>query len=44
MVEGMLAEPWRLRGHQERRLREFRDLISRVEVDQLVHTLDGDDH
>ena len=23
MIEGMLAEPWHLRGHQERRLRDF---------------------
>ena len=28
MVEGMLAEPWLLRGHQERRLREFLMLLS----------------
>jgi len=34
MVEGMLAEPSRLRGYQERRLREFLDLISRSRVDQ----------
>lgn len=27
MVEGMLAEPWHLRGYQESRLREFLDLI-----------------
>jgi len=27
MVEGMLAEPWRLVGYQEKRLREFRDLV-----------------
>jgi hypothetical protein len=27
MVEGMLAEPWHLIGHQERRLREFLDLL-----------------
>jgi hypothetical protein len=27
MIEGMLAEPWHLRGHQERRLREFLDLM-----------------
>jgi hypothetical protein len=27
MVEGMLAEPWHLIGHQETRLREFLDLL-----------------
>jgi hypothetical protein len=27
MVEGMLAEPWRLRGHQETRLRQFLELV-----------------
>jgi hypothetical protein len=27
LVEGMLAEPWVLRGHQETRLREFLDLL-----------------
>ena len=27
MVEGMLAEPWHLIGHQERRLREFLDVL-----------------
>jgi hypothetical protein len=27
MVEGMLAEPWHLIGYQERRLREFLDLL-----------------
>lgn len=27
MVEGMLAEPWHLRGHQETRLREFLELL-----------------
>jgi len=27
MVEGMLAEPWLLRGHQEARLREFLALL-----------------
>ncbi|HEY5828510.1 MAG TPA: hypothetical protein VIV01_09120 [Hyphomicrobiaceae bacterium] len=27
MVEGMLAEPWLLRGHQEARLREFLGLL-----------------
>jgi hypothetical protein len=26
-VEGMLAEPWHLRGHQETRLREFLELL-----------------
>jgi hypothetical protein len=27
MIEGMLAEPWHLRGHQESRLREFLELV-----------------
>ena len=27
MVEGMLAEPWQLKGHQESRLREFLQLV-----------------
>ena len=27
MVEGMLAEPWLLRGYQETRLREFLELL-----------------
>jgi hypothetical protein len=27
MVEGMLAEPWVLRGYQEARLREFLELL-----------------
>jgi hypothetical protein len=27
MVEGMLAEPWHLKGHQESRLREFLELV-----------------
>jgi hypothetical protein len=27
MVEGMLAEPWHLKGYQEARLREFLELI-----------------
>jgi hypothetical protein len=27
MIEGMLAEPWHLRGNQEIRLREFLDLV-----------------
>lgn len=27
MIEGMLAEPWHLRGHQEMRLREFLQLL-----------------
>jgi hypothetical protein len=33
MVEGMLAEPWHLRGYQENRLREFLELL---EIDQHV--------
>lgn len=28
MVEGMLAEPWLLKGHQETRLREFLELMN----------------
>ena len=27
MVQGMLAEPWHLKGHQEARLREFLELM-----------------
>ncbi len=27
MIEGMLAEPWLLKGHQETRLREFLELL-----------------
>jgi hypothetical protein len=27
MIEGMLAEPWQLRGYQENRLREFLELL-----------------
>lgn len=27
MIEGMLAEPWVLRGYQEARLREFLELL-----------------
>lgn len=27
MIEGMLAEPWHLTGHQETRLREFLQLL-----------------
>ena len=27
MVEGMLAEPWHLTGYQEKRLREFLELL-----------------
>jgi hypothetical protein len=30
MVEGMLAEPWLLRGYQEARLRDFMDLLPNV--------------
>jgi hypothetical protein len=32
MVEGMLAEPWVLRGYQEVRLREFLGLLPRQPV------------
>jgi hypothetical protein len=31
MIEGMLAEPWVLRGYQETRLREFLDLLQATE-------------
>jgi hypothetical protein len=27
MVEGMLAEPWHLKGYQEIRLREFMQML-----------------
>jgi hypothetical protein len=27
MIEGMLAEPWHLKGYQETRLREFLSLL-----------------
>ena len=30
MMDGMLAEPWHLQGHQEKRLREFRELLMNV--------------
>jgi hypothetical protein len=28
MVEGMVAEPWHLKGHQETRLRQFLELMT----------------
>ena len=31
MVQGMLAEPWLLRGYQENRLREFLELLPDTE-------------
>ena len=31
MVQGMLAEPWLLRGYQENRLREFLELLPDME-------------
>jgi hypothetical protein len=34
MIDGMLAEPWHLMGYQERRLREFLNLISAARGDQ----------
>ena len=34
MIDGMLAEPWHLKGHQERRLREFLGLISAARGDK----------
>jgi hypothetical protein len=34
MIDGMLSEPWHLKGHQERRLREFLGLISAARGDQ----------
>jgi len=33
MIEGMLAEPWVLKGAQERRLREFLSLIPEQDGD-----------
>jgi len=27
MIEGMLAQPWHLQGHQEKRLREFLQIL-----------------
>ena len=30
MIEGMLAEPWLLKGHQATRLREFLELLNMV--------------
>jgi hypothetical protein len=35
MIEGMLAEPWHLRGHQEGRLRDFLKLLSRARAEQV---------
>jgi hypothetical protein len=34
MIEGMLAEPWLLKGHQETRLREFLELLN---IDRRSH-------
>ena len=31
MIQGMLAEPWHLIGHQESRLREFLELLQAVQ-------------
>ena len=36
MVEGMLAEPWHLTGHQETRLREFLEILQ-LNQGVLVH-------
>ena len=36
MVEGMLAEPWHLKGYQETRLREFLELIPADQGGQAV--------
>ena len=36
MVEGMLAEPWLLKGYQETRLREFLELVPAVQGGQEV--------
>ncbi len=36
LVEGMLAEPWHLKGYQESRLREFLELVQ-LEEGALVH-------
>jgi len=35
MIDGMLVEPWHLRGNQEARLREFLKLISAEQVGEL---------
>jgi hypothetical protein len=32
MIEGMLSEPWHLRGYQEVRLRQFLDLMPHASV------------
>lgn len=42
MIEGMLAEPWLLRGHQETRLREFLDLLQATDIVQAVDTAQAD--
>ena len=34
MIEGMLAEPWHLIGFQEIRLRDFLELLGRVQGDR----------
>ena len=34
MVEGMLAEPWVLRGYQEARLREFLGLLLTISISE----------
>lgn len=36
MVEGMLAEPWILRGYQESRLRGFLELLPQTETAETV--------
>jgi hypothetical protein len=38
MIDGMLAEPWHLRGYQEKRLREFLDLMLVARGVQQDHT------
>ena len=43
-VEGMLAEPWLLRGYQEARLREFLELLplpARVAVADIMAVKDA---
>jgi hypothetical protein len=41
MVEGMLAEPWHLRGYQETRLREFLELLKLIEVRCCASSAEG---
>ena len=43
LVEGMLAEPWHLRGHQEKRLREFLKMIP-IGPPQNISRTDAESH